>query len=313
MKNRVCSDQSSLQEISDLVEELKSYKFCTMAEYKDKVSSGELIKKHSITDDLAFTRNNPDHPLSGDFRFERIRCGDEILRKVRETNNEISSEILAGMHVVLFDCCATVRLSITEALGLIHSNSSILYLKRLLETEVESKMVINSTVKALRACGDTDPGINDYVPAFKEISELVNELKSYKFCTVEEYNQKVESGEMLTKPTDADDFQFAIQNPDHPLVMMHRFNRMRCGDQILDKVKELDLMVPDETLERLHEILFDCCPAIRLSIAEALIIIQNKKSIPYFKKLALTETESPKVKKYAEMGWQVCDIEERFW
>ncbi|MDK2941647.1 MAG: hypothetical protein PWP56_1160 [Acetobacterium sp.] len=313
MENRVCSDQSSLQEISDLVEELKSYNFCTIAEYKDKVSSGELVNKPTMTDDLAFATNNPGHPLSGDFRFDRIRCGDEILRKVRETDNEISSEILAGMHEVLFDCCATVRLSIAEALGLIHSKNSIFYLKKLLETEVESKMVIRSTVKALRACGDTDPGINDYVPAFKEIKELVKELKSYKFYTVEEYNQKIESGEMSTKPTDADDFQFAIQNPDHPLLMMNRLNRMRCGDQILDKIKELDLMVPDETLESLHEILFDCCPAIRLSIAEALIIIQNKKSIPYFEKLALTETESPKVKKYAEMGCQVCDMEERFW
>ncbi len=313
MENSFCSDQSALQEISDLMEKLKSYNFCTMAEYKDKVSSGELIKKPIMGDDLAFARNNPGHPLSGDFRFERIRCGDEILRKVREADNEIPSEILAGMHEVLFDCCATVRLSIAEALGLIHSDNSIPYLEKLLETETESKMVISSTVKALRACGDTDPRINDYVPAFKEINELVKELKAYKFCTVEEYNQKVNAGEMLRKPTDVDDFQFAIENPDHPLLMMHRLNRMNCGDKILEKVKELDLMVPDETLESLHEILFDCCPAIRLSMAEALIIIQNKKTIPYFKKLAQTETEEPKVKKYAEMGWQVCDSEERFW
>lgn len=170
-----------------------------------------------------------------------------------------------------------------------------------------------SSVTAEQIFNNTDPSINDYVPAFKEIRELVNELKSYKFCTVEEYKKKVESGELLEKSTYVDDFEFVSKNPEHPLSMNHRLNRIRCGDKILDRVKDLDLMVPDEILFNIQEILFDCCPAIRLSMAEALIIIQNKKSVPSLKKLAMTETESPLVKQYAEKGWQICDSEERFW
>lgn len=56
--------------------------------------------------------------------------------------------------------------------------------------------------------------INANVPIFKEIDALVIELKTYHFCSVDEYNKKIGSGELVKKPVMADDFEFAAKNPD---------------------------------------------------------------------------------------------------
>ena len=148
--------------------------------------------------------------------------------------------------------------------------------------------------------------INSNVPVFKEIDALVSELKTYHFCSVDEYNKKIGSGELVKKPVMADDFKFAAKNPGHPLALNFRMARIRCGDDILRKVRELDLTVPDLTLAGIHELLFDCCPTIRLSMAEALSIIQSKDSIPSLKRLAETEIESPMVKNAADQALEAC-------
>ena len=105
----------------------------------------------------------------------------------------------------------------------------------------------------------------------------------------------------------ADDFEFAAKNPGHPLALNVRMKRIRCGDDILRKVRELESVVPDETLAGIHELLFDCCPTIRLSMAEALSIIPSKDSIPHLKRLAETETESPMVKNATDQALAACE------
>ena len=149
--------------------------------------------------------------------------------------------------------------------------------------------------------------INANVPIFKEIDALVSELKTYHFCSVDEYNKKIGSGELVKKPVMAADFEFADKNPGHPLTLNVRMKRIRCGDDILRKVRELDGVVPDQTLAGIHELLFDCCPTIRLSMAEALSIIPSKDSIPSLKRLAETETESPMVKNAAAQALAACE------
>ncbi len=148
--------------------------------------------------------------------------------------------------------------------------------------------------------------IHKGISEIESLQKMVNRLKSYSFCTIDEYLGMVAGGEIVKKENLVDDIQFQLENPSHPLASDFRFGRIKYADQIRDKAKKMKENIPDETLLNIHEILFDCCAAVRLSIAQALSYIGTEASIPYLKRLLDEEPESKMVREGTREALSEC-------
>ena len=135
----------------------------------------------------------------------------------------------------------------------------------------------------------------------EEIKQAVKDL-SYKFMSIDDYDRAIEIGKLVIKPGFADDMAFFLKYPDHPMAGENRFKRIRAADIIRDYSKNLKGELPQNILDKVHDALFDCCAAVRHSIAAILFYSGNDTSIPFLMRLLETEKESPIVKKTAEVA-----------
>ena len=134
-----------------------------------------------------------------------------------------------------------------------------------------------------------------------KIAQAIMDL-TWKFMSIEDYNQAVDTGELVRKPKLTDDMKFFMKYPDHPMAGENRFKRIQAADIIRDYSKNLKGDLPQNLLEKVHEALFDCCAAVRHSIAAVLFYSGNDTSIPFLVRLLDTEKESRIVKKTAEVA-----------
>ena len=125
---------------------------------------------------------------------------------------------------------------------------------------------------------------------------------TWKFMSMEDYNQAVDTGELIMKPQFADDMDFFLKYPDHPMAGENRFKRIRAADIIRDYSKKLKGKLPQNLLDKVHDSLFDCCATVRHSIAGVLFYSGNDTSIPFLMHLLETEKESKIVKKTSEVA-----------
>ena len=125
---------------------------------------------------------------------------------------------------------------------------------------------------------------------------------TWKFMSIENYNQAVDAGKLVRKPELTDDMKFFSDYPEHPMAGENRFKRIRAADIIKDYSKNLKGELPQNLLDKVHDALFDCCATVRYSIATGLFYSGNDTSIPFLLRLLETEKESPVVKKTAEVA-----------
>jgi len=125
---------------------------------------------------------------------------------------------------------------------------------------------------------------------------------SWKFMTTEDYYQAISTGALVKKPGFIDDMKFFLDYPDHPMAGQNRFKRIHAADIIRKYCKKLKSKLSQEILDELHIALFDCCPAVRHSIAAVLFYSGNDTSISFLQRLLDIEKESKIVKKTAEIA-----------
>ena len=125
---------------------------------------------------------------------------------------------------------------------------------------------------------------------------------TWKFMSIEDHNQEVDTGQLVRKPQFADDRAFFLKYPDHPMASENRFKRIQAADIIRDYSKKLKGKLPQNLLDKVYDSLFDCCATVRYSIASGLFYSGNDTSIPFLMHLLETEKESPIVKKTAEVA-----------
>lgn len=126
-----------------------TWKFMSIEDYIQAVDTRELVRKPKLTDDMKFFSDYPDHPMAGENRFKRIQAADNIRDYSKKLKGELPQDLLGKLHISLFDCCAAVRHSIAAALFYSGSDTSVPFLKHLLETEKESKIVKKTAEVAL--------------------------------------------------------------------------------------------------------------------------------------------------------------------
>ncbi len=98
-----------------------------------------------------------------------------------------------------------------------------------------------------------------------------------------------------------DDIEFSQSHPDHPLSAENRLVRIAAADFFKGQAKMQNADFDIRTLRRLYKALFDCCAAVRLSIAEALFHQPHPLSVSPLQELFEDEKESQAVK---SMAWQ---------
>jgi hypothetical protein len=125
---------------------------------------------------------------------------------------------------------------------------------------------------------------------------------TWKFMSIEDHNQAVDAGELVRKPGFTDDMKFFLKYPDHPMAGENRFKRIQAADIIRDYSKNLKVELPQNLLDKVHVALFDCCAAVRHSIAAIIFYSGNDTSVPFLMRLLETEKESKIVKKTAEVA-----------
>jgi hypothetical protein len=135
----------------------------------------------------------------------------------------------------------------------------------------------------------------------EEIKQAVVDL-SFKFMTIEDYYQAIETGELVKKPSFVDDMKFYAEHPNHPNGSKNRFKRIDAADKIRDYSKTIKGKLPQKILDNLHISLFDCCASVRHSVAQTLFYGGNDSSIPFLQNLIDTEKESKAVKRAAEIS-----------
>jgi hypothetical protein len=131
-----------------------------------------------------------------------------------------------------------------------------------------------------------------------EISEALQGLEQ-RFMSMEELRKAGEQGVLIIKHGLGYDHEFQQMYPEHPMSG-GRYERIYAADTLRDISRERQNPFPAEVLDKLHRSLFDCCAAVRLSIAEALTMAGDKSSIAYLERLSVDETDSKMVMQQVE-------------
>lgn len=131
---------------------------------------------------------------------------------------------------------------------------------------------------------------------FEDLEKAVLNLNR-KFMSIEDYNIAINS-DKLEKLMWNDGEN---KSPDHPMLSPNKAVRMKAADLFRDYKKELSR----DMLSNLHKHLFDCCAAVRLSLAGALLHSGDDTSIEPLEKLSHTESESKMVKAMAGIALEV--------
>lgn len=141
---------------------------------------------------------------------------------------------------------------------------------------------------------------------YRAIEEALDDLFTGTFMLIQDYAASVAEEKMVKKGKWDDDYKFQQENPDHPLTSDNRGKRIVAADSIRDLTMDWQLPLPDDLLERIHTALFDCCAAVRHSLAHALFYCGSEQSAHFLEKLLEEETESKIVCKYTTAALQRC-------
>jgi hypothetical protein len=140
----------------------------------------------------------------------------------------------------------------------------------------------------------------------ESIIEAIAAIKSNGFFTTSEYEEAVRQDVLVDKRRWGDDLTFQRHYPDHPMNSENTGKRMYFADRIRDLTKILKEPLNDEIIGKIHSVMFDCCAAVRLSIAEALIHCAHPASIPYIESLLATVQDSELIKRAAKAALITC-------
>jgi hypothetical protein len=138
------------------------------------------------------------------------------------------------------------------------------------------------------------------------ISEALDNLFAAQFLSMHDYNELIASGQLVRKGKYVDDRAFYKANPGHPLAGENRHRRIDAADTIRDQAAVLQNPLPVELLDKLYPALFDCCAAVRHSLAHALFYCGVEQSAPHLEKLLEEETESKMVREYTTAALERC-------
>lgn len=147
--------------------------------------------------------------------------------------------------------------------------------------------------------------IDCHIDLDKKLSEKVKQAMkdlNYKFMSIDDFYRSIEKGEIIKRPRFVDDMKFYAEHPNHPNASENRFKRIGAADEIRSYSKTIKDQLPQEILDSLHISLFDCCAAVRHSVAQTLFYGGNESSVPFLQNLIDTEKESKVVKKAAEIS-----------
>lgn len=134
-------NKEKVAQIKDSLKELLGCNYVSMGEYRRLIAHRKLADPRRTMDDRTFQQQYPTHPMASENRFRRIKLADSVRDIAREVHEVVPEEILDLLHTVLFDCCASVRHSLSHALFYGGSRRSAYYLGKLIEDEGESAMV----------------------------------------------------------------------------------------------------------------------------------------------------------------------------
>jgi len=135
------------------------------------------------------------------------------------------------------------------------------------------------------------------------LNEAIERLK-VNFMTMSDLERAGKVNELIIEEGPFGyDHTFMMKYPEHPMSR-GRFTRINGADQIMRLSKEREHPYPESVLEHIHISLFDCCAAVRHSLAIALYNAGNVSSIPLLETLIEQETESKMVKEEAEKSLQ---------
>ena len=124
-----------------------------------------------------------------------------------------------------------------------------------------------------------------------------------------EYQQKVELGQLADYAQlsfSMGDRKFAQLHPTHPMAEKNRFDRIAAADRIRDLASERLNPFPGAALDKIYEQLFDCCGAVRHSLASALYHAGDHSSVAVLERLVQEETDSKMVHDVAEVAAMRC-------
>ena len=141
----------------------------------------------------------------------------------------------------------------------------------------------------------------------KTVQERVEEARQdlkWRWMSYRDYVKEVEQGQLIDADYIRDDSKFDEANPEHPLASSNRFRRQDAADFFVNLASERPDIFTDELVEDLHQAVFDCDAAVRLSMVKALRTLGNKKSFEVLKDLQQQETESMWVKRAAQEALQ---------
>jgi hypothetical protein len=150
--------------------------------------------------------------------------------------------------------------------------------------------------------------MNKQEELYREIEKALDDLFAGTFMTMQDYAESMAEGKTIKKGNWDDDYKFQQENPGHPLTSENRGKRMSAADSIRDLTMELQEPLPDEILERMHDALFDCSGAVRLSLAHALFYCGSRQSAVYLEKLLQEEKESKMVREHAAVALERCRL-----
>ncbi|MCF8339242.1 MAG: hypothetical protein K9I74_14790 [Bacteroidales bacterium] len=126
---------------------MKSY--ISQADYKEKINRGELKRKAKLENDLQFEEEHPNHPLASSVVSERIDAAEKIREIIVKSPENIKEQHLNLLHKAVFDCSASVRLVIVQAIGLLSHPDSLQTLQKLYDEEEESNAVKKAAKEAI--------------------------------------------------------------------------------------------------------------------------------------------------------------------
>jgi len=162
-------------EIENVVEEalrkIECGGFCSVQHYTELVKNGTLKKKSWLDDDREFQEKYPEHPLSKHYLEPRMAGADTIRDAARQLRAPLRPDLLDRIHRMLFDCSGAVRLSLSQALLNMDSETSIPHLEELVRIETGSKMVLRTAKMALL---NSQMSLADYRPTKNKLIMLVS-------------------------------------------------------------------------------------------------------------------------------------------
>lgn len=128
-----------------------------------------------------------------------------------------------------------------------------------------------------------------------EISELFERLRGTSI-SMYEMEEKVRDGELASPGIWEDEELFEKNNPGNPLAVSLKDVRMFAADELYELLVIKNQTITEVQHKMLLDALFDCCAAVRHTVARIFGHLRDEKSLPALIKLAADEKDSEMVK-----------------